>query len=578
MAPGSLIEAARHLCLGGGKRARPLLVKIFGDTLGVPETKLVDAAVAAELIHAASLLHDDVVDAGMFRRGKPTVNARWGNIVAVMSGDLLLSGALLRLSQRRRPARRERPGRPSSEMTRAAIAEVEARGNLELPLPQLRAIAEGKTGSLFGWCGKAAARPADDAERPRRFDAFGRRLGVAFQIADDIRDVTGTDAGKPQYADLPRAPPRCPCCWPAASDARLKARIADAWAFGAAHRREGARSSGTAVLVSGALEEATGADGTRRSTPRWTRSAIMLRTPAGDRAGGLGAHDRARHRAEGSGMKGYLWTHDATAPRPTPALHLAGWESVAVDAVGNVIEFWGFKRNQGRVWALLYLRDVALTAAEIEDELYLSKGGVSMLLRDLERWGVMLRVRSPGDTAWRYKAETDLLKMARRVIEEREFAFISRIRADLAEAKKLAQADHKTTKAQVQRLLAHGAARRGHREGLEALPQDLAPRRGHDVPGVRRLTLLSRAFHGRPPRHRHEGPRAGGHRHPPLLRVLHHPRRRGLRDLARAARLRRLHAARGPAGRGLRTWRSSTTSPAAGGAGAWPGSPTRRGR
>ena len=61
-------------------------------------------------------------------------------------------------------------------------------------------------------------------------------------------------------------------------------------------------------------------------------------------------------------MKGYLWTESepaATAP-------MIGWEQVAIDAVGNVIEFWGFKRNQGRVWALLYLRDVALTAAELE--------------------------------------------------------------------------------------------------------------------------------------------------------------------------------------------------------------------
>jgi DNA-binding transcriptional regulator GbsR (MarR family) len=126
---------------------------------------------------------------------------------------------------------------------------------------------------------------------------------------------------------------------------------------------------------------------------------------------------------------------------------------VAVDAVGNVIEFWGFKRNQGKVWALLYLRDVTLTAAEIERELELSKGGVSMLLRDLERWGVVLRVRSTGETSWRYRAETDLLKMARHVVEEREFAFIARIRADLAEARKLAEADASTGKAQVARLM-----------------------------------------------------------------------------------------------------------------------------
>ncbi len=150
-------------------------------------------------------------------------------------------------------------------------------------------------------------------------------------------------------------------------------------------------------------------------------------------------------------MKGYLWTQ-AEAPGTEPG-HLRPWEAIAVDAVGNVIEFWGFKRNQGRVWALLYLRDVALTAAEIEAELSLSKGGVSMLLKDLERWGVALRVRGPQDAAWRYEAETELLKMARRVVEEREFSFIERVRADLQEARRLAEADPHTSRAMVQRLL-----------------------------------------------------------------------------------------------------------------------------
>jgi DNA-binding transcriptional regulator GbsR (MarR family) len=148
-------------------------------------------------------------------------------------------------------------------------------------------------------------------------------------------------------------------------------------------------------------------------------------------------------------VKGYLWTR---AQAPAQAMDPGGWEDIAIDAVGNTIEFWGFKRNQGRVWALLYLRDVTLTAAEIEKELALSKGGVSMLLRDLERWGVVLRVRSPQDASWRYRAETDLLKMARRVIEEREFAFIARVRADLAEARRLARSDPSTPKAKVARL------------------------------------------------------------------------------------------------------------------------------
>jgi DNA-binding transcriptional regulator GbsR (MarR family) len=150
-------------------------------------------------------------------------------------------------------------------------------------------------------------------------------------------------------------------------------------------------------------------------------------------------------------MKGYLWNQAETPAGQGEKLRT--WEAIAVDAVGNVIEFWGFKRNQGKVWALLYLRDQALTAAEIEADLELSKGGVSMLLRDLERWGVVLRVRSPGDASWRYQAETDLLKMARRVFEEREFAFIERVRADLSEARKLSEKDERATKAQLSRIV-----------------------------------------------------------------------------------------------------------------------------
>lgn len=139
-------------------------------------------------------------------------------------------------------------------------------------------------------------------------------------------------------------------------------------------------------------------------------------------------------------MKGYLWTGGIEAGRGGGSSNgrLAPWEAIAIDAVGNVIEFWGFKRNQGRVWALLYLRGEPLTAGELERELELSKGGVSMLLRDLERWGVIRRVRSPQDSAWRYAAETDLIRMVSHVIEEREAGFIERIRADLAEARRLA--------------------------------------------------------------------------------------------------------------------------------------------
>ncbi len=251
----TLMTAARHLCLGGGgKRARPLLVRIFGGTVGVAPEKLVEVAAAAELIHSASLLHDDVVDSGMYRRGRPTVNARWGNIVAVMSGDLLLSGALLRLAHVD-PRLTASALAVISEMTKAAIAEVEARGNLALPLQQLRHIAEGKTGSLFGWCGVGAATMANDTAAAHCFDAFGRRLGIAFQMADDIRDVTGTDEGKPQYADIQSKTPSLPILLAVAREPGLKRRFQEAWGFPSVSS-EKARELGTALLCTGALDEA----------------------------------------------------------------------------------------------------------------------------------------------------------------------------------------------------------------------------------------------------------------------------------------------------------------------------------
>jgi HTH-type transcriptional regulator, glycine betaine synthesis regulator len=140
-------------------------------------------------------------------------------------------------------------------------------------------------------------------------------------------------------------------------------------------------------------------------------------------------------------MRGFGWSDAPMVSTPeVPGGTLPRWESIAVEAVGQVIEFWGFKHNQGRVWALLYLRSVAMTATQLEAGLGLSKGAVSMLVRDLERWGVVHRFRSPGTGAWRFRAETDLVRMVSRVIEERELAFLSRIRAELTEARRVASA------------------------------------------------------------------------------------------------------------------------------------------
>ncbi len=134
-------------------------------------------------------------------------------------------------------------------------------------------------------------------------------------------------------------------------------------------------------------------------------------------------------------MKGHM-----LAALDSPARgKLLPWEWLAADAVGNAIEFWGFKANQGRVWAVLYLRNRPLTAAAVQRELGISKGATSMVLRELEGWGVVNRVRLPRVDAWHFEAETDLLRMVRRVITEREAPFIARVESDLAEAERLAR-------------------------------------------------------------------------------------------------------------------------------------------
>jgi len=120
---------------------------------------------------------------------------------------------------------------------------------------------------------------------------------------------------------------------------------------------------------------------------------------------------------------------------------LSPWEALVVDAVGNVIDFWKFKRNQGRVWALLYLRGEAMSATQLQEALGLSKGGVSMLVRELEQWNVIVRVRAPRDDVWRYAAETDLMRMIGRVISEREAGLVRSVREDLEHALELAKKD-----------------------------------------------------------------------------------------------------------------------------------------
>src|SRR3954452_6567575 len=118
------------------------------------------------------------------------------------------------------------------------------------------------------------------------------------------------------------------------------------------------------------------------------------------------------------------------AAAPTPPIDAGTREQDVLhevaDGVGALMEFWGFKRVMGRVWTLLYLRDDALSAAELCDQLSISSGAASMALAELEHWAVVRRIRRQGDRREYFEAETDVWKMISRVLRERELTQIER--------------------------------------------------------------------------------------------------------------------------------------------------------
>ena len=128
---------------------------------------------------------------------------------------------------------------------------------------------------------------------------------------------------------------------------------------------------------------------------------------------------------------GRPWGNEPPHPPPPP---LRSWEAKVTDAVGEVIAFWGFKHNHGRIWALLYLRDMPLTAQDLQDELGLSKGAVSMLTRELEGWGILSRTHDPETGTLHYAANTELMGMISEMIRRREAGVIRQAQQTLAEA------------------------------------------------------------------------------------------------------------------------------------------------
>ncbi|HEY9147799.1 MAG TPA: farnesyl diphosphate synthase [Gammaproteobacteria bacterium] len=221
-APARLHQAMRYASLDGGKRVRPVLVYATGSALGVPLEQLDGPACAIELIHAYSLVHDDLpaMDNDELRRGKPTCHVAYDEATAILVGDALQSLAFTILSRDSSmvpdPALRLAMveelacASGSRGMAGGQAIDIAAEGS-QLTLEQLQTMHRYKTGALIRASVRLGALSAPGLSAPQRegLDRYAEAVGLAFQIRDDILDVEADTEtlGKPQGSDLARGKP-----------------------------------------------------------------------------------------------------------------------------------------------------------------------------------------------------------------------------------------------------------------------------------------------------------------------------------------------------------------------------------
>jgi octaprenyl-diphosphate synthase len=198
---GPLIEHLRHY---RGKRLRPTLLLLAAKACGKVVPAHHTLAAAMEMIHTATLVHDDVLDEADLRRHKPTFNAGWGNKVSILLGDMLFTHAF-HLTSTVDGRACQITGEVTNRVCAGELRQVTERGNLELTEADYFAIIDGKTAALTECCGRLGALYAGASEDvAAKLANYGRSLGLAFQIADDVLDLVGNEdtAGKTLGTDL----------------------------------------------------------------------------------------------------------------------------------------------------------------------------------------------------------------------------------------------------------------------------------------------------------------------------------------------------------------------------------------
>jgi len=193
------------LSITGGKKLRPALTILASGFGKVWDDKILEAAAGIEILHMATLVHDDIIDDAGIRRGKPTINSLHGDKMAVYMGDYLLTRAVMLLSKTLPEDRLERIARGIKSVCEAEVEQFYNRFNLDISLTTYLKRISRKTASLFAFsCSEGAFLSKCKEEHCRSLTKLGYYYGMAFQIQDDILNLTGDSkkTGKPEGNDI----------------------------------------------------------------------------------------------------------------------------------------------------------------------------------------------------------------------------------------------------------------------------------------------------------------------------------------------------------------------------------------
>jgi octaprenyl-diphosphate synthase len=198
-------EAGEYLFNGGGKRMRPALLLLSSRLLGHDGEEEITYAAVVELIHTATLVHDDIIDDSELRRGQPTVNSVWGNSKSVLLGDWLYTTSMQLALKHGRLEVIQRLCDATLRMTEGELLVLDRLGALDVGTEEYFDIIDRKTARLFAAaCSIPALIPPASDEQLQALEAYGRSLGLCFQLVDDLLDFTASesDMGKPVLSDL----------------------------------------------------------------------------------------------------------------------------------------------------------------------------------------------------------------------------------------------------------------------------------------------------------------------------------------------------------------------------------------